>query len=524
MVLVLAVGVAGLVAYLPQCRYQLAYDDIFIVARNPSVTGGTWSDCLTKPYWPKGAGWDALYRPMTTASFRLNRLLMGAGAAGFRVTNALLHAICSGLVVWLAWRTALLHRDRQDQPGNLAIGWLAGLIFAVHPLHADAVAAVVGRSELLAAMFVLLLIGRHLGYLAGHRRTSVSYHLITAVLFLLALGSKEHAVFALPAIPALDLWARPKGTTGAGLRAAVDRLAKSHYLGLVIALVLFLFARWLIFGSRTTVPEALVNPLANPLLGASSTTLLATPPALLSLAAGLFLIPIKLCPIWGVGGWDLPQTVWRLDVLIGVLLLAGWVVSVFWGLRRRRPAGLVLGWAGLFLVLPCHFVPAANWLFAERWLYLPSAFLAITLAGLLADLPRIRVTMGVVLLAVVGLFGLNWKYQQCWRGNAELFDAVVARHPDSYHGLIGLAAAADVRGNVLSIASEIDRLTDLYPDSPRSWYYRVLLMDRLGRPAETLAAYNQYIQVRGPNLPTRDLLEVRNRAHRLLADSQPAGP
>src|SRR2546428_8823352 len=77
-----------------------------------------------------------------------------------------------------------------DTPG----GQVAGLLFAVHPVHVEAVATVVGRAELMAAVFVVLAVYAALG--RAHAGWS-------AVALAFGLLSKENAAVA----PALVVWA-----------------------------------------------------------------------------------------------------------------------------------------------------------------------------------------------------------------------------------------------------------------------------------------------------------------------------
>jgi hypothetical protein len=518
----LGVGLIGFIAYLPQIGFPFIYDDISIIRRNPTVCGGPWLNCLTQPYWPREVGFDPLYRPVTTFSLRLTYAFVGEEPVTYRVANGLLHAACSALVALLSLRLLAAGGGRR-QVGAWAT-WIAGLIFAVHPLHAEAVALVVGRAELLAALFSLLLIARHVAHVAGPRGVSVRHHLVMTLLFLLAVGCKEHAVLLLPAVACLDVWARPSGELRITLRQQLDRLARSHYLGLILGLAGFLFVRWLMFGWRTSLPADLVNPLANPLAGASTTMAVSTAPALLFLALRLFVVPVGLCPIWGVGGFDLPQTPWRAEVLVGALLVVIVVVTAIVGLRRRSITALLVALAGLFLILPCHFVPAANWLFAERWLYLPSAFLTLLVARLAAGLARPRLVFAAVLVVATGLFAVNWQYQKSWSSHLDLGHAVLDRHPHSYHGLLVYVHGCKKRGELLEAREQVGRLVGRFPNSSRSWYYQALLMDRLDRPRETLAAIDKYVGVDGPNLLTAELVAARDRARSRLNDEASPSP
>lgn len=84
------------------------------------------------------------YRPLCVLSFRLNHWLSGFNPFGFHLTNVLLHVLATGLV--LATSRTLL-------PARCPL--LAAALFAVHPVHVEAVAGVVGRADVLASVFFL---------------------------------------------------------------------------------------------------------------------------------------------------------------------------------------------------------------------------------------------------------------------------------------------------------------------------------------------------------------------------------
>ncbi len=496
----------GVTVFLPQCWFDFVYDDTFIIARNPAVRGGAWVDCFTEPYWPRNLGLDPLYRPVTMLTLRLNHALFSDDPFGYRATNAALHGLCSALVAMLAmrsWRTR-------------SAGWVAGLLFAVHPVHAEAVSMVVGRGELLAAAFGLTLLYRHQACVERPAPPSTRHHVVSAFLFLLAIGSKENAAALLPCVACLDLVARRADSGRPSLRERLNRVVAKHYLGLIVTLAIFLFARWLIFGGRTTLPPDMVKAYANPLLGTPVATHLATALALLFLSLRLLVMPVGLCPIWSVGGFDLAESFMRVDVLAGAWLGVSLVAVAVAGLWRRWQVGALMACTALSLILPCHFLPAANWLFAERWLYLPSAFVFVAIAGLTARWPRWAAAAGLA----VGLAFLvsTWQYQRCWASTSVLMRAVVERHPFGYHGLIGHAGELTTGGRIAEAEPYIVRLRERFPHSPRTWYYVALLMDHAGRPREVLAAIEEFVRLSGPNPLPAALDEARLRAEARLRD------
>ena len=118
-------------------------DDVYIVVFNPLIhtPSGIWR-AFAHPYWPpEFAG--KMYRPLVVAGFALDRLT--ASAMWYHFVNLLWHAGATVAVAALARRWA----------GETA-ALVAGLVFAVHPVHVEAVANVVGRAELMAACFSLL--------------------------------------------------------------------------------------------------------------------------------------------------------------------------------------------------------------------------------------------------------------------------------------------------------------------------------------------------------------------------------
>jgi len=146
-----------------------------------------WDDRLTAI---APAGLDAIltrrtgdyYRPVVMLSFAADRALWGTTPAGFHATNLVMHALTGVLVGELAVAMAI------GEGGALA----ASLLFVAHPVQADAVAYVSGRTDVLCAVFLLAAL------LAWRRARTMldGWAVATGVLVALALGCKEAAVLA----------------------------------------------------------------------------------------------------------------------------------------------------------------------------------------------------------------------------------------------------------------------------------------------------------------------------------------
>ena len=141
------VGLLAALVYANSLWNDFAYDDIHIVVDNQAIHSlTTLPDAIRAPYWPTELGRElGLWRPATTGTLGLLYALGDGSPLVFHVANVLAHAAASALVVLLC--AALM-----GIPASL----VAGLVFAVHPVHVEAVSDVIGMGEILSAVAILL--------------------------------------------------------------------------------------------------------------------------------------------------------------------------------------------------------------------------------------------------------------------------------------------------------------------------------------------------------------------------------
>src|SRR5258708_4431958 len=174
-VFVLALGV-----YFNSLRNDFNFDDIAIIKNNSLVQHlSNLPKLFVSNYWAntpyeKGV---LLYRPLVMASFALDYAVWGNNPFGFHLTNILINAVNAVLLM------VLLKYLFGERVGLVGLG-ISTLLFAFHPVHTEAINMVVGRTELLAALFGLL---TFILCLQG-RNTAA------ALSFFLAMLSKEIAI------------------------------------------------------------------------------------------------------------------------------------------------------------------------------------------------------------------------------------------------------------------------------------------------------------------------------------------
>ena len=129
----LTCALVGFFLYLNTLPGDLVFDDTAAIMSNDDVKNTTpWSNLLRNDFWGTPMTSKAShksYRPLTVATFRLNYMLHELQPLGYHLVNVLLHsAVCylyvllCGVVFSEVWPALI-----------------AGLLFAVHPIHTEAV-------------------------------------------------------------------------------------------------------------------------------------------------------------------------------------------------------------------------------------------------------------------------------------------------------------------------------------------------------------------------------------------------
>lgn len=159
----------ALLLYLNTLGADFCYDDSRAIKTNQDLLPETpWTNIFYDDFWGTlltHSGSHKSYRPLCTLSFRFNYALGGLDPSGYHLVNIVLHGAVTGLFTSLS-RLLL---------GGGLWSLLAGLLFAAHPIHTEAVAGVVGRADEGAALFFLVSLLCYMRYCklrgsAGHLR------------------------------------------------------------------------------------------------------------------------------------------------------------------------------------------------------------------------------------------------------------------------------------------------------------------------------------------------------------------
>jgi tetratricopeptide (TPR) repeat protein len=334
-------------------------------------------------------------------------LLWGKNPVGYHIVNVLLHAISAVLV----WRVLV----RLRIPG----AWLAGTLFAVHPVCVASVGWISELKNTLSLPFCLLSLWWYLAFQARQAESQLAKarwcYWFSLVAFALALLSKTSTVM-LPVVLLLCAWWQR------GSIAKRDLLQTAPHFGLALAfgLMTVWFQNEQVIGSETVQTENFWGRLA----GAGMAVWF---------YIGKALLPLNLNMVY-------PR--WEIDASSALsylpLLLLGCALAICWWFRRTWGRHVLFG-LGCFTILLFPVLGFFDMLFlifsrvSDHFQYLPLiAVLALVAAALQAWLPP-KMRRIAAFLLVFALCGLTVQRANVFATDERLWEDTVRKNPAAWN-------------------------------------------------------------------------------------------
>lgn len=426
-------------AYANSISAPFVLDDLPNIVNNQALT--------------EGFSWRALFpllgtgvasRPVVNLTLALNWAISGPSVWSYHLLNLLIHAAVAGLLFMLSEKTLRrVHSSRLAWPSPTTVALIGALLWAVHPLHTQAVTYTIQRCETLMSFFLLLTLYAALRSWESARPRR--WQIISVVACLLGVGSKEVMVAAPLIVMTYDALF-VSGSAGKALR-------RSSWLYAGYAVALAVLAR-LIAAVSVKQPDQSGLPFG--------------PLDYLLTQAGVILHYLRLA-VWPAPlvfdyGWE-PATVrGAILPLLGVLCLA---CTTVYALIRRNPLGFLGAWF-FFILAPTSSVWPLRDLAFEHRMYLPVA--------------------AVIYLLVWGGFRLLDRWAGSRKGTA---DAGLRRRQDFLVllSILILAAGAGTHLRNRAYASEIRLWEDTVrkrPDNARAHTSLGVAYERAGRPGDAV--------------------------------------
>jgi 4-amino-4-deoxy-L-arabinose transferase-like glycosyltransferase len=452
--------------------YGFVWDDRLSIVTNNSLK--SW-----KTLWGIWFGaWDpaaSMYRPVTSTVIFFQYRLCGVHPFGYHLSSVLFHALVCALVYRLARQ---LCQER-------ATAVLASLLFAVHPIHLEAVAYVSALAEPLAAAAIL---GGLISYLRYRREGQLKWLVATCLCQFAGLLTKETAVVLPVLLVALEFsFGKPETRTKAAIYPAIA--------GIGVAVLAYGTMRHLAY--RGFIYNESKVPAPHMVL---------TWPGLLLFYLKHLVRPAPLSPFYDVDYVTSANRLFWLPLLALAALLAA---AVCWWWRSSNRGLVAFGVLAMAAgIVPALDITVFQWReFAhDRFAYLSSVFFALLVAQLLSEaFGKEHRQGGKTSFPLVGTAGVLLAYLALallvesppWRNQLSLCYYAMKIAPGNVRPAFGFAIALEERGDLLQAEQVMERVLaiDPHPKDASAAIYLTHVRRLLGRIADAEAPLRQAISL-----------------------------
>lgn len=348
---------------------------------------------------PNIVGQDFYYRPFMLLFYAIDFLLYKDNFLGYHITSLFLHILT---VISLFFLTNKLFKSEK-------IALIASLLFTIHPTHSEAVTWISARADILVTFFLLLSFYFYIDFIETEKKKPLFLHLF---FYACALLSKEVGII-FPLIILFHILINKK---------SIDEKNIKSLGGLLVISIVFFFIR------AQIVSKVVGDPLPFEMR-------LATFPFVILYSLKLYLFPFNLKLLYKEP--HLITNFFQPKVFLAYLLLSIVVIAIAFIFRKKREVFLYTIWFFIF-ILPfsglVSFVRVS--LIADRYLYLPSVGLSITLGYVLYQLSNresYKKLIGILLVFLVLIFGyLSIERNKAWDNNIKVITRMTEEMPDYY--------------------------------------------------------------------------------------------
>lgn len=474
----------------------LQWDDAPYITNNTWVTNPSLESLGAMFTESKVANWH----PLTWLSYIPEYYFCGTDAYCYKNTNIFLHGLNSFLVFLLSglvFCSLKLGRGgeafelrRLSNPDFFIPSLLSGVLFCVHPQHAESVIWVAERKDLLSTLFYLLAL---FIYIFERISGSPRLALLPFLLFILAVMSKSMAI-TLPAILVLLDFTLLGRWPEKGSEAVVKNIVrialveKIHYYIVAIAVAI------------TTILSQSVTTLEQPTLYER----LMISAAAIEHYLFIFIAPIGLSPFYPVeiiasSIVEYWSVIVVLFALLGLLIYGG----------NRRLSVLFIAYFLITLSPVIGIIKVGDQAYADRYTYLTMIgfymLFAFGVSRVIAVDRRFRIPFFLGLSVLVGILSLSTRqYKNTWQSDLLLWETIEASYPSTsitISNKLGLAHLAEADYSAAKEAFETS--IDLDANRPRAYVNLAAVYQRVG---DTENFLNTYVSGVANNPDNADLI------------------
>ena len=515
---------------------EFVFDDIdLILEDNFYYTEQNPLNSWKRSFWPENRS-SSLYRPLTTLSYwvdtRIYSSFIKQGNVyyppGFRLTNLILHIIITLLVFKLALRLRF----------GRVVGFIAATLFAVHPIHVEAVTPAFGRSELLCALFFLLALILH-----SRRSRGFYYVLGSGACYMLAFMAKENGIAFLPVCIIMELYlnsskyvyhngiflfARRKqmrykyekkstidtDTRESSSQSVIDCCGKL-FAPLLHAKIILIFTFYFSVMSFVFILRRVFLGCWLP----TNNTVIINVDNILALTS----TPIRIVSAIRIHGFALSKFFWPktlsydysypqilpvdslldLYALLTVLCLILIPLLLIFLYPKFKKKVLFLMTTYIILILPAgNFIIPAGTIFAERLQYLPSVMLVYFMAFIFISLfKKIKFISVIFFIVIISILSMRSIYREAdWYNNETLYISGFRASPKSVKVLNNISVMLGFKHDYNAAITIVSKALKESPDYTPGYVNRGLYYFILGNYVQAKKDIRKALQLERNNL------------------------
>lgn len=480
-ILAIFVVCSSIFVYANSLSGEFIWDDVEQIVENPVIMDlHNVPSFFTSDLWKlisNPAVGSNYYRPLFLLSLATDYSLWGLNPLGYHITNIILHALVS-LLVYLIGRKLL---------GNNISAFVAGLLFAVHPVHVESVAWISGRTDPMAAAFMLLSLYL---YILFSERKRVIVLLLSFTAYIFSLLSKEMGI-TLPLLIVAYEFSFNKNKPG-------ESSLKSLWpIGVYVLIsAAYLYIRGTILGDAVGV-----NSSSSPLHMRIYTSF-----GIIVDYIRLIVLPINMKALYDV---PLRESFFDWKVLLPLSLLLSLLIVTYLLYKKDKMAFFASIWFFITILPVSNIVPLKPTMMAERYIYIPSVGICLIAAYLYLKLhtwsflSKYSKPALIIILATLSMVTIH--RGKLWSNEKLFFEQSVKDAPGNAYAHHNLGDIYRKNGNMEKAIEEWETAVLLYPLHPEAnnslanialmqgKYHDAITRYRIaleGRPENSEAHYN----------------------------------
>jgi len=433
---IILLALISILAYSNSLKNSFIWDDRLVIVDNDFIK--SWKNIpaiFTKAYltpvskmpylgmYDIGSG-ETCYRPIVTVTYFFNYSIWQLNPFGYHFTNILLHIFNALLFYFLA---ALIIKDKKA-------AFLASLLFTLHPVNSEAVNVISFREDLLAGLFYLSSFILYIKLDSWKHRKKVYFYILSLILFMLALFSKEMAL-SLPLILVLYDYLfegagsfptpHPEERSDEGSLKILRR-----YWGYIGVTLFYIWVRFFVIN----IPQASAG-----YIGGNFYTNFLTMARVVSNYIQWLFIPLNIAATLPDDPILISRSLFDVRVLISLVLIIAFFIIAIMIRKKSKEISFAIIWFFITLIPVSNILPITNYM-AARYLYIPAIGFYLLLSMALGNLRSwTRYAVGITILTFYFIVTFISNFE--WRDDITLWSGMVKKYPNNALAHSGLGAS-----------------------------------------------------------------------------------